>query len=636
MQATQSRLAILLFFVSQLSGAGAAESNDGPVPTELILADLGQAHYRVVSPAGAGRTEVFAASELARWLENISGAAFPVASAGGGASIVVGTRSTLMESDPSLLLPKLPEDGFGFFSWGDNFYLAGANSRGTTYAVYRFLENLGCRWLAPGFSFYSGLHQIIPSRERLIWNGTTPEVDGPVLRHRKLYIEEGRSHTPENLLQLVDWMPKAGFNVLVAPMDYEGRGRVRWDNWRVALTPELEKRGISIEVGGHGYQNFLNAGMEDGRLFTRRPEWFGFRDGERTADQKQVFCTSNPDALRYLQTNVIGYLRERPEIEIFDFWPPDGGRWCECKECEALGGIPERHAKMVSSMARVLREELPRVRVECLAYGPFREPPARGIPGEEILIDFCPISQNFEHQIYAAESSTNMTYRRNLQAWVKVFAGDISIYSYYRKYAWRSLPVVIPRYMQKDLKWFRDQGVRGVSIYAEPGDWFTYELNHYMLGRLAWNPDLDIDAKILCFLDGRYGSASTTAARALASLEEIVRRGSNIPGTTLKSPEQYAGFLAELRSHLGAVGEARGAEGDPSTAASLDRLILMLRYAVENLSFQQAQASGAGTREKRLAVERIAELIERHPGEGVFLVEPRLTRDRLLDYYGVR
>ena len=44
---------------------------------------------------------------------------------------------------------------------------------------------------------------------------------------------------------------------LVIPTDYQGHGRVKWDNWRDALTPELQKRGILIEVGGHGYQNFL-------------------------------------------------------------------------------------------------------------------------------------------------------------------------------------------------------------------------------------------------------------------------------------------------------------------------------------------------------------------------------------------
>ena len=57
----------------------------------------------------------------------------------------------------------------------------------------------------------------------------------------------------ENLRQMVEWMPKVGYNILVCPLDYGGNGRVRWDQWRAELTPELKKRGIMIEVGGIGY-----------------------------------------------------------------------------------------------------------------------------------------------------------------------------------------------------------------------------------------------------------------------------------------------------------------------------------------------------------------------------------------------
>jgi len=39
--------------------------------------------------------------------------------------------------------------------------------------------------------------------------------------------------------------------------------------------------------------------------------------------------------------------------------------------------------------------------------------------------------------------------------------------------------------MQKDLQWYAKLPVQGVSTYAEPGDWFTYELNHYVLA--AWH-----------------------------------------------------------------------------------------------------------------------------------------------------
>ena len=60
----------------------------------------------------------------------------------------------------------------------------------------------------------------------------------------------------------------------------------------------------TIEVGGHGYQNFLNADMEGGKLFDQHPEWFGAdAQGTRHKEKNRVFCSSNPQAVDYLIKN---------------------------------------------------------------------------------------------------------------------------------------------------------------------------------------------------------------------------------------------------------------------------------------------------------------------------------------------
>ena len=175
--------------------------------------------------------------------------------------------------------------------------------------AYHLLDLLGCRFLAPQFDHYRGAGEVVAGRRSADIDLPLPVARNPKLKFRKLYVEEGISHDTENLKQLVEWMPKVGYNTLVVPTDYGGRGRVRWDNWREQLTPELRKRGITIEVGGHGYENFINASMEGGKLFERHPEWFA-RD-EKGVPQKQkryVFCTSNARAVEYVTGNVIAYL----------------------------------------------------------------------------------------------------------------------------------------------------------------------------------------------------------------------------------------------------------------------------------------------------------------------------------------
>ena len=87
--------------------------------------------------------------------------------------------------------------------------------------------------------------------------------------------------------------------------------------WRDFVTPELKKRGILIQVGQHGYQNYLPTE----EYFHDHPEWFGELNGKRVPMSECVFCTSNSDVLQEFKKNVISCIKARPEINIFDLWP---------------------------------------------------------------------------------------------------------------------------------------------------------------------------------------------------------------------------------------------------------------------------------------------------------------------------
>lgn len=418
------------------------------------------------------------------------------------------------------------------------------------------------------------------------------------------------------LKKLVDWMPRARFNILVAPLNYEGKGRVQWDHWREQLIPELEKRGITIEVGGHGYQNFLNAQMENGQVYKDHPQWFGVdKNGVRSVDPHIVFCTSNPQAVEYLHGNLSTYLKVHPEIDIFDFWPPDSEKWCECPNCLAMGQANDRHALLVSQTARFLNDEYPKVKLECLAYSRYIEPPENEILDRNVLLDFCPINQSFEHHIYEESFENNKAYKENLVCWLKLFEGDISIYSYYRKYAWRSLPVIIPHYMQNDLRFYRDCGVRGISVYAEPGDWFTYGLNHYVLGNLAWNPDVDVDSLIIDYCAQLYGPDAEVAISVYGELEDIVRYGCKIPHTKPKTSEKYNEYIARLEACRDNV---KAAINQHSSHRHLHRLELTVEYAKRSAEMMKL-TSEKNKNEAEIVANNIKKLMTENAAKGVFI-----------------
>jgi hypothetical protein len=445
-------------------------------------------------------------------------------------------------------------------------------------------------------------------------------VETPSLKYRKLYVEEGKSHTAQNLKQLIDWMPKGRFNTLVIPYNYQGSGRVKWDNWREELIPELKKRGLIIEVGGHGYQNLLNAGMEEGKLFKEHPEWFGQdKTGERTKISRMVICTSNPEAVNYLYKNLLSYLKSHPEIEIFDFWPPDMEIWCQCEKCKAMGSETERHILLVNQISKMLQKDLPGVTLECIAYSKYTSPQPNLILNKKVLLDFCPINQCFEYQIYDEKAPQNKSYNDDLLKWKKSFDGDISIYSYFRKYAWHSLPNIIPHYMQKELNYYRSIGVKGISVYSEPGDWFTYGINHYVLSQLAWNPELNVDDLIETYTKQVYGEAAPVAMDIYRELEDIVRFGCNIPYTAIKTKKQYEDYSLRLalcrRKIKSAMDENRA---DPLIVQNLSGLNLMIEYAEKSISMMMFKSVGDNESAAKKE-EEIKSFPGEHRGRGVVL-----------------
>ena len=497
--------------------------------------------------------------------------------------------------------------------------------RVTTLAdAYQMLENAGVRFLAPQFDFYHGSAEYLP-KHLILQPAHRPE---PILKFRKLYVEEGHSQTAENLKQLIDWMPKAGYNTLVIPMDYQGRGRVKWDNWREVLTPELQKREITIEVGGHGYQNFLNATMEDGKLFDQHPEWFGQdRSGKRRREKNFIFCTSNHEAVQYLIDNLVTYVNERREIQIFDIWPPDAGMWCDCDACTKLGSPSQRQAILVNQVRQRLREARPDLQLEVLAYLTSIAPPEQTRLDKDVLLDFCPISQQFDFQIDDPDAPKNAQYVAGLKAWRQNFDGEISIYSYYRKYAWDSLPVIIPHYMQKDLQFYARLPVQGVSEYSEPGDWTTYEINHYILARLACDPESDVDALMRQFCDARYGAATDKALAAIKTLETTMRVAGGLPNVALKSGDEISHASHEI--------ELARASLEGISDDAIARLKLMLDYARRDLEIQKMRADRADAADIREKIDAMYDFLKLHENEGVFLVQ-RISLPRMLSRYGIK
>ena len=129
--------------------------------TEIIDA----ADAVIVLPANPGATERLAGRELTDAVAAIAGVRLPLrrgASGNGRFRILLGNGS--MNAETSGELPRLAEDEIQFARQDSRtIILRGGGPRGMFFAVYEWLDQLGCRWFHP--------RHCIQARYRLLRRG---------------------------------------------------------------------------------------------------------------------------------------------------------------------------------------------------------------------------------------------------------------------------------------------------------------------------------------------------------------------------------------------------------------------------------------------------------------------------------
>lgn len=439
----------------------------------------------------------FAATVLADRLHRMTGRRLPVVRVDGDG------YGLGLAADPSAAraavaaggLDGAPADSHAVVVTGDAIGLAGVGERACLYAGYELLRRLGARFFAPEFGCYQGsAYQLPRGIELRLPVGTARH--RPTWSLRRKYVEEGWSVTADGLRALIDWMATQRLNILVYPYDYQADGVTRYDDMRSVVAPELARRGMVLEVGGHGYQSFLPP--------DRYPQYY--------TSGRSVFDVDNDEAVARYVDNVLDYLASRPEIGIFDAWPPDGASWPPAA-VSRFGTVSNAEAHVVNTLAAAARRRLPGVRIERIAYGAAVDPPTDGHAFDpDVIVDVAAYGRSYAVPI---DDTANRGYATTLRAWRSAHAGPLAVYDYSRRYRWRELPANPLPVLAADAAWYRQLGVDGIGCYAEPATWVVAEPVHLFAAESAWDPTLSAADFRDRYLPDRYGPAAAALGEYL-------------------------------------------------------------------------------------------------------------------------
>ena len=471
----------------------------------LVLAEAGRAKAVIVLPEGPSPAEQTAATELASYLGKITGATFRPVSAdqvAGRPRLLVGPSPAARQILGDAVVSALGPEEFMIRTVGRDLLLVGGRPRGTLYAVYSFLEDdLGCRWT----TWYN--EESVPHRAEL----TIPDLnrrEGPAMIVRDIVC-----HTNANS----DRQVMQRFLV---------RNRCQG--------PDLNFTGDLTAVGGtsHHYAfpeggwlvHTLFAWVPPDKHFADHPDWYSLA-GDKRVPNRQL-CFTNPGLRSALTEAVLKRIGEDDPQGQYSISAMDWtGAFCDCADCRALverEGTPG--APLFDYLAELgpkVKQRFPEASISTLAYRKEQSeiPPKTIKLPDNVIIVFAPIDDNFAAPI---DAPSNADTRRNLENWPRA-TSHLRVWYYPNPYG-PALPIGNLHKLAQDFRLFKRVGVEGYFIEQDAGGVYDSrrctDLQTWLITKLMWNPDRDLDKLIAGYTDCHYGAAAPLVRQYLAALEK--------------------------------------------------------------------------------------------------------------------
>lgn len=138
--------------------------------------------------------------------------------------------------------------------------------------------------------------------------------------------------------------------------------------------------GGDIVRCGHSYEGFVRRNRA---FFAEHPECLALVKGERVGNK---LCISNPLLRERFTAYVLDAIRANPGALTASVEPSDGGGWCECDACAALGSPTDRAITLANHVARAIQGEFPGHKVALYAYNQHSPPPAVAVDTNVIVM----------------------------------------------------------------------------------------------------------------------------------------------------------------------------------------------------------------------------------------------------------
>jgi len=504
------RLWFMAIFCSLLLGLG----DYAVALTRIELAQQGRATVPIVHAKDATPRVRDSAADLATYFSEISGAEFETRAGDGTKAIAVGLPADF----PSLNLAKSLEvkniadrEAYILKSYKDGLYVIGATELAVEHAVWDLLHRLGYRQYFPGPAW-----EIIPRKDTI--EIAIDVTERPDYLNRRIWYGFGT------------W-------------DYNARPYAKW------CQRNRTASGFILNVS-HAYESIIR---QNKASFDKHPEFLGLIDGRRKSSK---LCIGNPDLRKLVVNHAMKYFEDGPDRDSISMDPSDGGNWCQCDKCAALGSISDRALTLANQVVETVQSKFENKYVGMYAYNYHSPPPSIRVHSNVIIS----IATAFIKGGYSLDEL--------IAGWSKQGA-TIGMREYYAVFPWdHDLPGQARGsnldYLKRTIPEFHAKGARFLS--AESSDnWGANGLGYYIASRILWDLDEseNVDRIVDDFLTRSFGPAK----QPMTQFYDLIN-GTNNP---LLSDD----LIGRMYRHLE---KARQLADTPQIRERINHLILYSRY----------------------------------------------------------
>ena len=421
------------------------------------------------------KNENQAATLLNDYVKKISGITLPVESSGTkykSGDIIIKTSKNA----------DIKEDGFRLSSDGNSFLIEGGDGMGTVYGVVTVLEDyFRVRYYAANASTW-------PKSRNLSLPANLNRVENPSFRHRQTQ----------------------SYNLALDPL---------YKVWNRLEEPR------EIFAAGYWVHTFDRL-LPSAKYGTTHPEYYSFINGQRRPGSASQWCLTNEDVFEIVSKQIDSIFKANSDQKMISVSQNDGNFTnCQCGYCKKIDDENGGPSGSIIYFMNKLAARFPDKEFSTLAYLYSMNPPKNIKPLPNVNIMLCNI--DCYREVPLTDNASGQHFMKALEGWAQI-SDNIFVWDYGINFDNYISPFPNFHILQTNMQLFKKNNVNMhfSQIASIKGGDFS-ELRSYVVSKLLWDVNCNVDSVIQSFLQGYYGNAAPFLYQYM-KIQEGALLGSNI------------------------------------------------------------------------------------------------------------